>query len=627
VHSPDRLARRYAYQVLLVDEFTKQGVEIEFLNRSIGVSPEEDLLLQMQGMFAEYERAKILERTRRGRRYAAQRGSINVLSVAPYGYRYVSKRDGDGQAAYEINEEQAIVVKQIFEWVGRDRVSLGEVSRRLKEKGIGSAKGKSFWDRSSVWGILKNPAYKGSAVFGKTRIGPRRPQLRRSRGQSKVPMRTGSVYETEPHEQITIAVPPIVSDELFECVQEQLNTNRSRSREWPRGAKYLLQGLLECECCGHTYYGTQVSRNRASGKVSYAYYRCVGTDAHRLGGKRVCQNKPVRLEMLDQAVWTDACELLRNPILLRREYESRLASPESSDTERSLQKQIANFQRTMNRLIDIHTDGLIDRDEFEPRIERARKRHAELSSKFESLVTQSRDQTAIREALACIDSFSEAVCANLDQADWNTRREILRTLIERVKIAPSQIQIVYRINFPLFAKKASNAKSLHFCWRSATGILTRFMRPSALLVSNESVFRIVCIRLSCFLFRRFRPSGHALQHNDVVVVGDGHMVIVKRDVLSAFADTQGSIRMGFQCGKLLRDFCELVAISIEVDLHQSSIISNQAYVVSLVGPRVMASADMRLLIQTPYSAQVFTARVRFEFISPSFLHQPEVVTL
>lgn len=182
--------------------------------------------------------------------------------------------------------------------------------------------------------------------------------------------------------------------------------------------------------------------------------------------------------MLDQAVWTDACELLRNPILLRREYESRLASPESSDTERSLQKQIANFQRTMNRLIDIHTDGLIDRDEFEPRMERARKRHAELSSKFESLVTQSRDQSATREALACIDSLSEAVCANLDQAPWNTRREILRTLIERVQIAPNQIRIIYRINFPLFVKKASNAKSSHFCWRSEMTTLTRFLAIS-----------------------------------------------------------------------------------------------------------------------------------------------------
>jgi DNA invertase Pin-like site-specific DNA recombinase len=84
VHSPDRLARKYAYQVLLVDELQKQGIEIVFLNRAIGVSPEEDLLLQMQGMFAEYERAKIMERSRRGRRHAAVRGRVSVMSGAPY---------------------------------------------------------------------------------------------------------------------------------------------------------------------------------------------------------------------------------------------------------------------------------------------------------------------------------------------------------------------------------------------------------------------------------------------------------------------------------------------------------------------------------------------------------------
>ena len=110
VHSPDRLARRYAYQVLLIDEFHRAGVEIVFLNRPIGLSPEDDLLLQVQGMVAEYERAKILERSRRGKRHAAQRGAVSVLTGAPYGYRYVGKHGGGGQARYEVVLEEARVV-------------------------------------------------------------------------------------------------------------------------------------------------------------------------------------------------------------------------------------------------------------------------------------------------------------------------------------------------------------------------------------------------------------------------------------------------------------------------------------------------------------------------------------
>src|SRR5216110_1862383 len=131
VHSPDRLARKYAYQVLLVDEFRRAGVEVIFLNRALGQSPEDDLLLQVQGLIAEYERAKIIERNRRGRRHAAQSGSVNVLSGAPLGYRYVSKHEGGGQAHYEIEIEEARVVRQIFEWVGKEGVTIGEVCRRL----------------------------------------------------------------------------------------------------------------------------------------------------------------------------------------------------------------------------------------------------------------------------------------------------------------------------------------------------------------------------------------------------------------------------------------------------------------------------------------------------------------
>jgi site-specific DNA recombinase len=474
VHSPDRLARKYAYQVLLVDELQKHGIEIVFLNRAIGASPEEDLLLQMQGMFAEYERAKIMERSRRGKRHAATRGSVNVLSAAPYGYRYITRREGDGQAAYEIDDGPAAVVRQVFEWVGRDRLSIGEVTRRLRAQGVKTATNKDWWDRASVWGMLKNPAYKGLASFGKTRTGPRRPQLRTQRGHSKTPRRTGSTYDTDARERVSIPVPAIVSEELFSAVETQLTENRQRGRESRRGAKYLLQGLVECACCGYAYYGKPVSRSSAKGKVPYAYYRCVGTDAYRFGGQRVCENKQARTDKLDEAVWQDACELLRHPKLLRKEYERRLASPPDSSSQSSLKKQIAVAQRSVDRLIDAYADGVLARGEFDPRLERARHRLSTLNEQLATLETESREQSALREALACLDSFTDSIASNLETADWTTRREVLRTLIDRVLIEQEQIRIVYRINFPLFAKKASKVgkeKVLHFCWRRAVAVI------------------------------------------------------------------------------------------------------------------------------------------------------------
>ncbi len=116
------------------------------------------------------------------------------------------------------------------------------------------------------------------------------------------------------------------------------------------------------------------------------------------------------------------------------------------------------MQRTMNRLIDAYADGVVDRAEFEPRLAQSRKRLAELEAKLTGLQSQTREQAALHEALACLDSFSETIRHRLDQADWTTRREILRTLIDRVVIEPTQIRIVYRINFPPFlpAKLAQN---------------------------------------------------------------------------------------------------------------------------------------------------------------------------
>ena len=137
VHSPDRLARNYAYQVLLLDEWRRRSVDLVFLNRPLGKSPEDDLLLQVQGIVAEYERAKIMERSRRGKKHAAQNGSLNVMSGAPFGYRYVSAGEGSGQARFEPVAEQAKVVQQIFSWIGRDRCSLSEVCRRLHETSSG----------------------------------------------------------------------------------------------------------------------------------------------------------------------------------------------------------------------------------------------------------------------------------------------------------------------------------------------------------------------------------------------------------------------------------------------------------------------------------------------------------
>lgn len=260
VHCPDRLARNYAHQVLLLEELLRAGVEVVFLNREVGQTPEDQLLLQVQGMISEYERAKIMERSRRGKRHAAQVGAVSVLSGAPYGYRYVRKHDGAGEARFEIVLEEARVVRQVFTWVGRDRCSIGEVCQRLTAAKEQTRTGKTVWDRATVRDLLHNPAYKGAAAFGKTHLEPLRPRLRAQRGRPLQPRRAVSTQDVPREDWLSIPVPALIDEALFEAVREQLSENQQRARIGQRGARYLLQGLLVCHQCGYAYYGKGATR-------------------------------------------------------------------------------------------------------------------------------------------------------------------------------------------------------------------------------------------------------------------------------------------------------------------------------------------------------------------------------
>jgi site-specific DNA recombinase len=396
-HSPDRLARQYASQVLLVDACRRAGVAVVFLHRALGQSPEDDLLLQVHGMIAADERAKIIERHRRGKRHAARAGAVHVLSGAPYGYRYVSKYAGGGQAHYASIPDEARLVHQGFDGVGRDRLTIGEVCRRLTRAGEVTRPGKRVWDRRVVWGRLKQPASMGTAALGKTRQEPLHPRLRAQRGRPLQPRRAGSSVDVPQEEWDPIPVPALVEPAVVAAVQEQWQEHRRHARQSRRGALYLLQGLLQCQDCGDAYDGKRLSPSARKGKPrAYAYYRCLGTDAYRFGGERLCQNTQVRTDLLDVAVWQEVCTLLAHPERLAEAYRRRL-QPETRAKRPSLATvaaQIGKLRPGVARLIDSYAEGLIDKDEFEPRITRLRQRLARLEEQRQAGADEAAWQTA-----------------------------------------------------------------------------------------------------------------------------------------------------------------------------------------------------------------------------------------
>ncbi|MGH2944576.1 MAG: recombinase family protein, partial [Solirubrobacteraceae bacterium] len=225
-HAPDRLARRYAYQVLLLEELARAGVEVIFARGGERAgSPEDELLRQFQGMIAEYERAQIRERTRRGKLHRARTGHQAVMAGAPYGYRFIRKTEiTDGY--WEVVDSEAEVVREIFRRYSEQDCSIADLARWLTEQGIPTRTGKAVWDRSTVWGMLRNPAYRGQAAYGKTKVADRHGKPTRTTRQRGERHGRRQVRVDEPVDQwLFIPVPPLVTDETFALAQERLARN------------------------------------------------------------------------------------------------------------------------------------------------------------------------------------------------------------------------------------------------------------------------------------------------------------------------------------------------------------------------------------------------------------------
>jgi site-specific DNA recombinase len=455
VHSPDRLDRSYVYQMLLVEELGRCGVDLVFLNHEIGKTAEDHLLLQMQGMMAEYERAKILERVRRGKLHSARSGRVSAIGKAPYGYRYINKAEGSGSARWEIHPEEAAVVEQMFRWMGLEGCSLAEIARRLKSQGIRTQTGQENWLSRTIWGMLKNEAYWGTTRFGKTCSGERRSRLRPQRGGPEHPRRVRSIVNTPVENQIPIPVLALVSEGLFEAVQERLSENKKRNRRPPQGVQYLLQGVVVCQRCGYAYCGQSMTHARkGEGNKTYQYYFCTGSMFGRCDRERVCWNKSVRMELLDAAVWEDVRNLLAEPGRVEAEYRRRLEGrgPEDGPRGASVGKMIREAKRRISRLIGAYEDGFMEKSEFEPRMIRARERLTQLEAEARAEDERQTAEQELRLMIGQLEEFARRVDEGLGEADWRTRRDVIRALVKRVEIDETEVRVVYKVHPCPFAE-------------------------------------------------------------------------------------------------------------------------------------------------------------------------------
>jgi len=446
VYAPDRLSRRYAHQILLIEELARAGVETVFIRAPRGSTPEDELLVQFQGMIAEYERAQILERSRRGKRHRARQGEVSVLSGAPFGYRFIRKTDHSA-AYYEIDEEQARVVRQIFELYSVQGLSIGAIARLMNERAVPTCKRRGRWERSTVWGMLRNPAYKGEACFGKTTIAPRQRITRPIRMRGGVATRNSASHERAREDWITIAVPPIVSEETFALAQERLQANKIHA---PRRTvtPSVVQGLVSCTKCGYALYRTST---RSSARKIH-YYRCLGSDTYRHLSGPVCNNRPVRQDLLDDVVWTEIVRLLEDPRLIQNELERRLLSAREADPtkrrDETLRRDLVRIRKAIDRLLTAYQEGLLPIEELRERMPELRRREQASDAELQAIADQSVTRAAYLRLAETLNTFLTRLRSSAGALDVSERQRIMRLLVKEVLVGDDKIIIRHCIPLP-----------------------------------------------------------------------------------------------------------------------------------------------------------------------------------
>ncbi len=446
VYSPDRLSRKYAYQILLIEELARHGVETRFLNAPQGATAEDQLLVQLQGMIAEYERAQILERSRRGKRHRARAGEISVLSGAPYGYRYIRKSD-EAPASYAVIETEAHVVQQVYESYTVAGWSIGAITRWLNEHGVATRKPGTRWERSMVWAMLRNPAYRGTACFGKTRVAPRQRVTRALRARGGMTTRNSANHERPREEWIEIPVPALIDEPTFARAQELLHENKVRSRRRTI-APSLVQGLVSCRRCG---YALSRTSTRSSARLIH-YYRCIGSDAWRhLGGPR-CDNRPVRQDLLDQIVWTEIIRLLEDPALIQHELDRRLAAARAADPtkqrEHTVQRDLVRVGKSIERVLTAYQEDLLSLEQLRERMPSLRQREQALRAERQSIADQTRERTTYLRLAETLSAFLARLRVTADTLDILERQRLVRLLIKEVLVGDDTIVIRHCIPVP-----------------------------------------------------------------------------------------------------------------------------------------------------------------------------------
>ena len=436
--APDRLARNYVPQMLLIEELEQGGCQVEFLERPMSQDPNDQLLLQIRGAVAEYERTLIAERMRRGRQAKLRAGLLLPWTYAPYGYRLSAERPRDPSGVICDSAEAALVAELLARYL-EPHSSLDSVCKQLTRSQIPTPRGGRIWSPTTLRGILSNPVYTGHVYAGRSRYRP--PRVRRS-ATHPLGQPHGSATAMPAETWIHVAqVPAIVSQEQFDLVQRKLATNQSFACRNNTAHQYLLRALVSCGIC-HLACIARTVHGR------YHYYLCNGkANPQRSRREDKCLARFIPAEQLDDLVWRDLSTVLLHPELIRdalqRLQQGAWLPQEFQMRRENLRKGGAGLRQQLERLTDAYLHSVMPLAEYERRRRELEQKIQALAEQEQTLAAHVDRQQEIVGLTTSIEAFCQRLQPGLANATFEQKRELVLLLIDRVIVTDGDVEIRY----------------------------------------------------------------------------------------------------------------------------------------------------------------------------------------
>ena len=440
VTAPDRLARNFVHQMVVLEELERRGVRLVFIDRPCSDDPHEQLVTQIRGAVAEYERTLIADRMRRGRQARLRSGQLLPWTRAPYGYRLHPERPRD-PTAVGVDPVAAVVVQELFAAYAAGGVTLHTLAAQLTARRVPTPTGRPTWRSTTIRNLLTNPAYKGQAASGRLRTAPAR-----RRWSALAPVGKGASTRVHPPEEwITVAVPALVSAEQFDLVQRRLAANQ-RSARRSTIHPYLLRGLVSCGVCRLSCSGV----TRTASDTRYRYYRCRGKQARVSSGRAsCCPARFIPAGQLDELVWADLCAVLEQPQLvaqaLQRAHSGAWVPGELRRRQATLRQVRAGVARQRQRLLDAYLAEVIDLATFQRQDRTLAGQEADLLAREQEVAAQGERLVQVSAIAQSMTQVLEQLRGGLDQASFEQRRQLVELLIDRVVVTDGQVEIRYVI--------------------------------------------------------------------------------------------------------------------------------------------------------------------------------------